>query len=162
MPFSRRSEVLDRRILGGRLYLGSTLWAGLHLGGGLLLWGLGAYLDRPGTDPRWLLLTLAGVCSAVLLRRIAPGVGLAVASLFLAADIALGPSAAVFIVYGEVLYAVGAWSRRRLAYATAAVVAAVAAAVLGILLYLLAHGVLGGLLDVIQLLASMSWSSSPR
>ncbi|CAM3898839.1 histidine kinase [Nocardiopsis gilva] len=146
----RRYALLDRRILGGRLYLGSTLWAGMHFGVGLLLWGLAAYVERPDIDQRWLLLTLTGVCAAVLLRRSAPGTGLAIASLFLLADIALGPSWWVLVVYGEALYAVAVWGRRRLAYGIFTAVMTCTVVAIGVLVYLLAHGVLESLLEVVQ------------
>ncbi|MDA8369463.1 MAG: histidine kinase [Nocardiopsaceae bacterium] len=146
----RRYELLDRRLLGGRLYLGSTLWAGVHFGGGLLLWWLDSYVSRGGVDPRWLLLTLAGICLAILLRRAAPGPALAAATVVLAADALLGPSAGVLIAYGDALYAACVWGRRRLTYGTLAAVVAGAAAVLVLLLYALRAGYLPGALSVLQ------------
>ncbi|GAA3741643.1 histidine kinase [Spinactinospora alkalitolerans] len=130
------------------------LWAGAHFGLGLLLWVLDGYFERPGVDPMWLLGTLALVCAAVLFRRSAPGAALLLGTVALVLDGALlGPSAGVFITYGDVLYAVGAWGRRRLAHATFGTVAALNAAVLGVGGYLVATGWMeGGGLALLQLL----------
>ncbi|CAM4066927.1 histidine kinase [Nocardiopsis rhodophaea] len=149
----RRYALLDRRILGGRLYLGSTLWAGLHLAFGLLLWGLGAYAHRADTDPHWMLLTLVGVCAIVPFRRTAPEPALVVGTAVLVADVAVGPSSWVFFVYGELLYAVAVWGRRRAAYGSLVAVIIGAVVVVVVCVYLLAHGRLpGGALEGIQLL----------
>ncbi|MGI5122586.1 sensor histidine kinase [Marinactinospora thermotolerans] len=147
-------ETLDRRILGGRLYLGSTLWAGAHLGLGLLLWGVGAYVHRGGVDPRWLLVTLLLVCVALLVRRAAPGRGLLLGTVVLVVEIVfLGPSSSTPIIYGDLLYAVGAWGRRRLALVAFAIVLVGNALVVVVAGYLLLRGFLvGGLLTLLQLL----------
>ncbi|GLU45792.1 sensor histidine kinase [Nocardiopsis ansamitocini] len=124
-------QLVDRRILWGRLYLGSTLWAVTHLIMGLVLWSLGAYAARPWPQPVWLLVPLVVVCAALLLRRTAPGVGLAVGTVVVLVDLVLlGPSVWVLITYGDLLYAIAAWGRRRLAYWSFAVFT-----VLGLLLF---------------------------
>ncbi|MFC3995883.1 sensor histidine kinase [Nocardiopsis sediminis] len=150
--FLRRYAFLDRRVFGV-LYLGSTLWALGHFALGVVLWTLSAYVARTGIDPRWLLATLAAVCLAILFRRSAPGAALALATAAVVADALLGPSTWVLVTYGDILYAVCVWGRRRLAYGTLAVVAAATAGLVAFLLYALAAGGLpGGLLSVFQAL----------
>jgi signal transduction histidine kinase len=152
LSLSRRYALLDRRLLGGRVYLGSTLWAAGHFGLGLLLWGLGSYVHRTGVDPRLLLVTLTGVCAAIALRRAAPGGALALATAVLAVDVAVGPSMWVAVSYGDLLYAACVWGRRRLAYGVLVVVGAgLAAAIVGAV-YAYAAGWLPGLLEVLQII----------
>ncbi|GAB3501088.1 sensor histidine kinase [Nocardiopsis coralliicola] len=115
----------DRRVFGGRLYLGSTLWAAVYLAGGTVLWALGLSVYRDGIGRDAQLLTLAAVCALVLVRRTAPGRALALGTAVFAADIAIGPSTGVLIAYGDLIYAAAAWGRRRIAWT------AVAGAVLG-------------------------------
>lgn len=68
-------EFLDRDILGGFSRMGSLLWAAANTAVGLLLWALGASVDRPGVHRLWLLVPLLFVCAALLLRRTRPGWG---------------------------------------------------------------------------------------
>ena len=65
-------EFLDRDILGGFSRTGSLLWAAANTAVGLLLWALGAFVDRPGVHRLWLLVPLLFVCAALLLRRTRP------------------------------------------------------------------------------------------
>ncbi|MFD0900520.1 sensor histidine kinase [Actinomadura sediminis] len=58
---------------------------------------------------------LAGLCAAMLLRRTAPLTGLAVATPFNFVDVAMGPSIATLMIYGDALYAASLYGRRRTA-----------------------------------------------
>ena len=58
---------------------------------------------------------LVGLCAAMLLRRTAPLTGLALATPFNFADVALGPSIATLMIYGDALYAASLYGRRRTA-----------------------------------------------
>lgn len=125
------AELLDREVLGGLSRLGSLLWAAAHLAVGLLLWALGVYVRRDGVDPRWLLVPLAVVCAALLLRRTRPGVGLALGTAGLVVDlVVLGPSPWVVITYSDLLYAASVWGGGRLVRGVVAAVVAGGAAVL--------------------------------
>lgn len=148
-------EIRDQPILGGWSYLGSGIWAAAHFGLGCLLWNLGAYFPREGVDPRWLLLTLILACVSLLFRRSAPSVALGMSTLAAMVDIVLlGPSAAIILVLTDVIYAVGTWGRRRLAWPLLGVLLAIGAAVAAGSLYLMFSGQLpGGLLDAIQIVA---------
>ncbi|WP_233515068.1 sensor histidine kinase [Marinitenerispora sediminis] len=154
MRATRLREIIDRRILGGSVYVGSALWAAAHFAVGLVFWLLGSYVTRSGVPAWTLLLTLACVCVALLFRRSRPWLALLLGTLALAADGALfGPSTWVFISYGDVLYGIGAFGRRRMALWTLYVVLAGHVVVLAVLVYLLATGGLpGGMLDLLQLL----------
>ncbi|QBI54593.1 sensor histidine kinase [Streptomonospora litoralis] len=144
-------ELRDRPVLGGRSHVGSAVWAGSLFTLGLLLWAVGAYVPREGADPRWLLLTLAASCALLLFRRTAPGAVVALATLVVAADAAVGPSTAVLINYGDALYAACVWGRRRLADGVLAVLCAAGAALVGLLVFTLVRGgVLGGPLAAVQ------------
>nr|WP_255430193.1 histidine kinase [Streptomonospora sp. PA3] len=144
-------ELLDRPVLGGRAYLGSLLWSVSLLALGLVLWAVGAVVERDGVDPRWLLATLAAVCAVVVFRRTAPAATVGAATLVAAADAAIGPSMAVLIVYGDALYAACVWGRPRVANTVLAVVCVVGAAVTAGLAIALVRGYLpGGPLSVVQ------------
>jgi signal transduction histidine kinase len=81
--------------------------AGGSLAGGLLLLSLGAYntLVPPAATPRWAYLPpLAAACVAVLLRRRAPRASLALGTVAVVADVALGGSLGTLLVYTQVLY----------------------------------------------------------
>ncbi|GGV21158.1 two-component sensor histidine kinase [Actinomadura cremea] len=58
---------------------------------------------------------LVGLCAAMLLRRTAPLTGLAVATPFNFVDVAMGPSLATLMIYGDALYAASLYGRRRTA-----------------------------------------------
>ncbi|MEV5829856.1 histidine kinase [Spirillospora sp. NPDC052242] len=58
---------------------------------------------------------LVGLCAAMLLRRTAPLTGLAVATPFNFLDVAMGPSLATLMIYGDALYAASLYGRRRTA-----------------------------------------------
>ena len=95
-------EFLDRDILGGFSRMGSLLWAAANTAVGLLLWALGAFVDRPGVHRLWLLVPLLFVCAALLLRRTRPGVGLTIGTIGLALDlVVVGPSVWPVAVYGD-------------------------------------------------------------
>ena len=74
---------------------------------GVALDAAGAYTRWGSFSPPWALrlVPLAAVCAAVLFRRRAPLVGLAVGAPAVVADVALGPSLAVVLIFTEVLYA---------------------------------------------------------
>lgn len=148
-----RRELLDRPILGGRAFLGSALWAAFLFGMGLVLWSVGAYTPRDGADPRWLLATLALSCALVVFRRTAPTAVAVAATLVVLADASVGPSWAVLINYGDALYAVSVWGRRRAAYGLLAAVCGVGAVLFVLLVAALVDGAMsGGPLLVVQML----------
>jgi signal transduction histidine kinase len=83
--------------------------AAVALVGGTLIIASGAYrtFQTPylGDTPGWLLyLPMATAGAAVALRRRAPRVGLAVGTVALAADLALGGSFGTLLIYTQVLY----------------------------------------------------------
>ncbi|GAB3463901.1 hypothetical protein GCM10027570_51540 [Streptomonospora sediminis] len=148
-----RRELLDRPILGGRAFLGSALWAAFLFGMGLVLWHVGAYTPRDGADPRWLLATLALSCVLVVFRRTAPTAVAVAATLVVLADASVGPSWGVLINYGDALYAVSVWGRRRAAYGLLAAVCGVGAVLFVLLVAALVNGAMpGGPLLVVQML----------
>lgn len=142
-------EFLDRDILGGFSRMGNLLWAAANTAVGLLLWALGAFVDRPGVHRLWLLVPLLFVCAALLLRRTRPGVGLTIGTIGLALDlVVVGPSVWPVAVYGDLLYAVTVWGGSRLAYGVVAAVGALGVLGVGgaVLVWpeeLLAEGLLG-------------------
>ncbi|WP_017537266.1 sensor histidine kinase [Nocardiopsis halophila] len=142
----------DRRVLGGRLYLGSAVWAAVHLSMGVLLWALGAYVHRDGTAPAVLLATVAVMCALMLLRRTAPGAALAAGTAVLAVDTLFGPSSGVYLAYGDLLYAACVWGRRRSAFGALSAVAAGGAAVVAAGGWLYAAGQVDGALAYLQLI----------
>ncbi|MER7456352.1 histidine kinase [Micromonospora sp. NPDC126480] len=81
--------------------------AGASLAGGLVLYGLGNQPqlsgDPMGPDPAFLP-PLVAVCVAVGLRRVATRASLALGTVALAVDFALGVSLATLLVYTQVLY----------------------------------------------------------
>ncbi|WP_245928565.1 sensor histidine kinase [Murinocardiopsis flavida] len=151
----RWREIRDEPILGGRSYLGSGVWAAAHFGVGCVLWNLGAYWPREGVDPRLLLLPLVLGCVALLFRRSAPSLSLGVGAVAAVGDVVLlGPSAAMFLVATDIVYAVGAWGRRRLAWSVLGVLIAIGVAVAAVGAYLMLTGMMrGGPLAFIQLVA---------
>ncbi|MFC3520360.1 sensor histidine kinase [Streptomonospora nanhaiensis] len=148
----RRRELLDRRILGGRIYVGSALWALTAFGFGLLVWGVGGFVHRDGVDPHWLLLTLAASSSLMAFRRTHPGLVLLLSTGVTAVDAVLGPSTMVVFNYGDAFYAVCAWGRRRLAYGTLAAVVVGGVAVTAVMVYLLVIGEIDYPLVVLQMI----------
>ncbi|WP_328607974.1 histidine kinase [Amycolatopsis sp. NBC_00345] len=99
--------------------------------------GLAIYLSDiyrllPGPDPfgHWVrLLELAALCGLVFLRRWVPG-GVLLATAVLAADLALGPSLPVVVVYTDFLYAATLYGSRRTSRVLIGVAAAAAVTVL--------------------------------
>ncbi|MFI0368678.1 sensor histidine kinase [Actinomadura sp. 1N219] len=127
-----------------------ALVAAAALAGGLLMLAVHGYSTwSEDWDPSvWArLVPLLGLSSALLLRRTAPLTALAVATPFNFADVAMGPSIATAMIYGDALYAASLYGRRRTAEwllgTTAAASLAVAAGT-GIGLRDLAVGVVGG------------------
>ncbi|WP_208816852.1 sensor histidine kinase [Micromonospora echinofusca] len=83
------------------------LLAAGSLAGGLVLYGIGTQpqvTPHPGLPPRLFLLTLAAVCVAVGLRRVAPRSSLALGSTAVLGDVLLGGSLGTLLVYTQVLY----------------------------------------------------------
>ncbi|MEU6074757.1 histidine kinase [Micromonospora sp. NPDC047074] len=81
--------------------------AGVSLAGGLVLYGLDTqpYLSRHLNPPEPLfLLTLAAVCVAVGLRRVATRTSLALGTVAAVVDLAMGGALATALVYTQVLY----------------------------------------------------------
>ncbi|WP_243716004.1 sensor histidine kinase [Actinomadura darangshiensis] len=88
------------------------------LAGGLLMLAAHGYStwSKDWNPSLWLrLVPLLGLCSAMLLRRTAPLTGLALSTPFNFADVALGPSIATAMIYGDALYAACLYGRRRTA-----------------------------------------------
>ncbi|QGN47470.1 sensor histidine kinase [Micromonospora sp. WMMC415] len=81
--------------------------AGASLAGGLILYGLGTQPQLPGgtgaPEPLFLV-PLVAVCVAVGLRRAATRASLALGTVAVLADLALGGSLATVLVYTQVLY----------------------------------------------------------
>jgi signal transduction histidine kinase len=75
------------------------------LAGGLLGLALDLYTFRPHGDPRWVLLGLAAMCAAELMRRSAPVLALCVAVPALVADTLTGGLLAVVVMFTDVVYA---------------------------------------------------------
>ncbi|TDE38622.1 sensor histidine kinase [Actinomadura sp. 6K520] len=98
--------------------------------------------------PAWArLVPLLGLCSAMLLRRTAPLAGLALATPFNFADVALGPSIATAMIYGDALYAASLYGRRRTAewlLGTTVLASLAVMAALGVAIGQVAGGVVGG------------------
>ncbi|WP_239648690.1 sensor histidine kinase [Nocardiopsis chromatogenes] len=141
----------DRALLGGRLYIGSVLWALVHLSLGVLLWALGAYFHRDGAVPGVLLATVAAMSALMLLRRTAPGAALAAGTAVLVVDAAFGPSSGVYLAYGDLLYAACVWGRRRSALGALTGTAVGGAAVLAVGAWAYAAGsLIGGALGLLQ------------
>ncbi|QFG26760.1 sensor histidine kinase [Actinomadura sp. WMMB 499] len=106
---------------------------------------------------------LAGLCAAMLLRRTAPLTGLALATPFNFADVAMGPSIASLMIYGDALYAASLYGRRRTAEwllgvtLAATLVAVVAAAfLLGGLSVAVLLGAVAGITWVAPVLTAMA------
>ncbi|WP_433338295.1 sensor histidine kinase [Spirillospora sp. CA-294931] len=100
MRFTTRQDAL---IALGSLTAGLVLLAA-H---GYAMW------SRDEVPWEWRLLTLAGLCLAMLFRRTAPILGLLVSTPFNFADVALGPSLATMMIYGDALYAAALYGPRR-------------------------------------------------
>ena len=136
------------------------------LAGGLLMLAAHGYTTwSQNWDPsRWLrLVPLLGLCAAMLLRRTAPLTGLALSTPFNFADVALGPSIATALIYGDALYAASLYGRRRTAewllgttvLASLAVAAGVAIALPSIAVGVVA-GAVAGLVWVAPVLTAMA------
>ncbi|MER7547131.1 sensor histidine kinase [Actinomadura sp.] len=136
------------------------------LAGGLLMLAAHGYSAwSPDWDPsRWVrLVPLLGLCSAMLLRRTAPLTGLALATPFNFADVALGPSIATAMIYGDALYAACLYGRRRTAewllgatvFASLAVAAGVGIALRGVAVGVVV-GAVAGLVWVAPVLTAMA------
>ncbi|MDM4720187.1 histidine kinase [Micromonospora sp. WMMA1363] len=97
--------------LGRDLTLG-----GVSLAGGLVLYAIGTQPQLPyGTmtpDPAFLP-SLVAVCVAVALRRVATGTSLALGTVAVVVDVALGGSLATVLVYTQVLYDACVFGSRR-------------------------------------------------
>ncbi|TDC58922.1 sensor histidine kinase [Micromonospora sp. KC207] len=81
--------------------------AGVALAGGLALLGLGTHLaitPRPGVPTAAFLPSLLAVSVAVVLRRVATRTGLALGTVALVVDVALGTTLGTALIYTQVLY----------------------------------------------------------
>ncbi|WP_432899469.1 sensor histidine kinase [Micromonospora matsumotoense] len=81
--------------------------AGASLVGGLAVWGVGLQPQfpwAPQVSRAWFLLPLLAVSGAVGLRRVATRTGLAVGTVAVLADAALGVSVGSTVIYTQVLY----------------------------------------------------------
>ncbi|MFI0479918.1 sensor histidine kinase [Actinomadura sp. 9N215] len=127
-----------------------ALVAAAALAGGLLLLSVHGYSTwSEDWDPSaWArLVPLLGLSSALLMRRTAPLTALAVATPFNFADVAMGPSIATAMIYGDALYAASLYGRRRTAewlLGTTVVATVCVAAGAGVGLRGLAVGVIAG------------------
>ncbi|MGN5236896.1 sensor histidine kinase [Rhodococcus sp. SJ-3] len=79
----------------------------------LYLLDLGALVAEDGTSTGVRLLVLAAVCVPILLRRSRPLLGLALASIPVAVDFALGLSLPVWLAYGDLLFAAALYGTAR-------------------------------------------------
>ncbi|MGW4498017.1 sensor histidine kinase [Micromonospora sp. NPDC004336] len=83
------------------------LLAAASLAGGAVMYGLGTQPQlswQPGTPEPLFLLPLAVTCAAVGLRRVATRTSLALGTVAVVADLAMGGSLATVLVYTQVLY----------------------------------------------------------
>ncbi|MBE1536134.1 sensor histidine kinase [Actinomadura algeriensis] len=106
---------------------------------------------------------LVGLCAAMLLRRTAPLTGLAIATPFNFADVAMGPSLATLMIYGDALYAASLYGRRRTAewllgvtVAATLVTTAAAGVLLGGLSVAVLLGAVAGITWVAPVLTAMA------
>ncbi|WP_420160202.1 sensor histidine kinase [Nocardiopsis sp. CNT-189] len=144
----------DRRLLGGRLYLGSLLWACGQFALGLLLIRVNLYIERPNTEPAVLVGTLTAICLLVMVRRTRPGAALVCGFAVLAVDVWFGPSSGVLLSFGDLLYAACALGSRRTMWTAASGVGLLSAAALGLLawaMFFLTDGGLAGFLQGVGL-----------
>ncbi|MFD0690464.1 sensor histidine kinase [Actinomadura fibrosa] len=127
------------------------------LSGGLLLLaahGYSLWTDDWDAPLGLRVAVLAGLCSATLLRRTAPLTGLALATPFNFADVAMGPSLATAVIYGDALYAASLYGRRRTAEPLLGLTAAATLAAAGIV-GALAHSGRAGVIT--GALAGVTW-----
>lgn len=128
----------DRRLLGGRLYLGSVLWACGQFALGALLIRVELYVHQPNSEPAVLYATLTAICLLVMVRRTRPGAALLAGFAVLAVDVWFGPSSGALLSFGDLLYAACALGSRRTMWTAAggiALLSAVALAALGWLMF---------------------------
>lgn len=87
-------------------------WAGLAFVVGLLLIVGGAYSHR-GVPAGWLVVPLAFVCSAVVVRQRAPLVGLGLGTVGIGVDLFLGPSLPTVLIFTDNVYAAALYGPAR-------------------------------------------------
>ncbi|MFX4291734.1 sensor histidine kinase [Streptomyces bohaiensis] len=104
---------------------------GAGLAAGVVSWRLGLYND-PTAGARWgalVLVPLAVMAGAELLRRIAPLLGLGLGVLALVADVATGSLLVTVVMFSDLVYAAACYGPRRAARALVPVSAACSVAV---------------------------------
>jgi signal transduction histidine kinase len=108
-----------------------VLLAAAAFAAGFLLLAAGGYDHWTHLGLGWRLIPLSGLCAAMLFRRTRPMTALAISTPANLMDVALGPSLATLVIYGDALYAASLYGPRRTAPVLLGLTTAVSLAVGG-------------------------------